>query len=146
MSLREAKRVDPPQSLSILISDQFFFIRYEVTEIPPLSCGWTTPPRRGVCSEECESNLPRLFRYSRSTASIPLSTYVDLSSTHLTPMIPARSPNIYVRGRRKSPIAPHLFFVEIGANPLLLPCLHSSDSHTEETEGSSYLCKVQGYV
>ena len=103
-------------------------------------------PRRGVCSEECESNLPRLFRYSRSTASIPLSTYVDLSSTYLTPIIPARSPSIYVRGRRKSPTAPHLFFVRKGAFSLLLLFVRSSGSHTAETEGSSYLCRVQGCV
>ena len=99
-------------------------------------------PRRGICSEECESNLPRLWRYSRSTASIPLSTHVDLSSTCLHPIILVRSPNIHVRGRRKSPTAPRLFFVRIGASFLLLPFWRSSGSHTVETEGSSYLCRV----
>ena len=99
-------------------------------------------PRRGVCSEECESNSPRLLRYSRSSASIPPSPHVDLSSTYLHPIIPARSPYIYVRGRRKSPTAPRLFFVEKGAFSLLLPFGRSSGSHTAEMEGSSYLCRV----
>ena len=32
--------------------------------------------------------------------------------------------------------------LKIVAHPLLLPYLHSSDSYTAETEGSSYLCRV----
>ena len=99
-------------------------------------------PRRGVCSEECESNSPRLWLYSRSTATISLSTHVDLSSTCLHPIILVRSPNILVRGRRKSPTASRLFFVRKGAFSLLLPFGRSSGSHTAETEGSSYLCRV----
>ena len=104
------------------------------------------PRTTSIPPDDYGDNSPRLWIFSRSTATIPLSTHVDLSSTYLTPIIPARSPNIYVRGRRKSPTAPRLFFVSKGVFSLLLPFGISSGSHTAETEGSSYLCRVQGYV